>query len=387
MSERRRPLRLVFTLVLSMSLIGAMLASNAIAATANIHIGGGITPGTGARAATPTQVSPGNVAGFYLWIRNDDPANLSSFFMKAFADAGVSPLGAYWSRNGETPPHPCDTSNGLMCSFGALNSGDVIRITAAFRLPTATGQNHDHCLPSGSPDGFGPTGESSWRCIHFQFGANSGFVENKGKNKSRGDAYHWYDYAATDTGTDRGAQFPFCQDPANPTTACTDLLTVFNTQTANRQNVQATQVIAPEGAFNTEFGKSGIAVADGAPFVCPSGIVKENPGDADCISHQGTTGSNKFEGQASDVSVNSEQTFGDDLVHITITMYGVNPNSIDGLVHIWQIGDTWFQRDVTTRCPSAAGPTDATECFWVSGSGQAAVVDVWARNNGKWGNF
>jgi hypothetical protein len=380
MSERRRPLRLVFTLVLSTSLIGAMLASSAIAKTAAIDIGGGVIVDTHARAATPTQVSPNKVAGFYLWIRNEDPANLSSFFMKAFTDA--TPLGAYWSRNGGGP-NGCDTSSGLMCSFGALNSGDEILITAAFTVPASS---TEHCLILDRP-GFSPPDGVPHVCVHFQFGANSGFVEDKGKNKSRGDAYHWYDYVTTDTGADRGATFPFCQDPAHPTPECNARLTVFNTETASRQNPQATKVIAPAGAFNSFYGSTGLAVADGSAFSCPSGIVKENPEDADCSSHQGTTGSNKFEGQASDVSVNSEQTFGNDFVHITITMYGVNSNSIDGLVHIWQIGDTWFQRDVTTRCPTAAGPTDMNECFWAAGSGQSAVVDVWARNNGKWGNF
>lgn len=354
-----------------------MLASTTVAAVANIDIGGGDTVDVAARAATPTRVSPGKVAGFYLWIQNDDPANLSSFFMKAFTTA--SPLGAYWSRNGETTKHGCDTSDGLMCSFGALNSGDQIFITAAF---TATPSTSD-CLPANPPpnsDGFGPADEDSYTCVDFQFGATSGFVEGKGKNKSRGDAYHWYDYVATDTGADEAAQFPFCDLSEEPLACDNNLLTIFNSTGANRNNVQSTQVTAPVGAFNSAHATTGLAVADNFPFSCADAGSLPS-----CTAHE-TSGSNGFVGQWSQVEVNSEQTFGDSFIRIDISMYGVNPNSIDGVVHLWESAPgVWQERTISDECPSAAGPSEGqtTECFWVSGSGQVANVSIWALNNGR----
>jgi hypothetical protein len=364
-----------------------MLASSAIAATANIHLGGGTNPDQTPipRAATPTQVSPGQTAGFYLWIRNDDPANLSSFFMKAFVDAGVTPLGAYWARNGESTKHGCTTSGGLMCSFGALNSGDVIRITAAFTLPTSTAANEDHCLPAGGA-GYHPTaGETSFRCIHFQFGANSGFVELKGKNKSRGDAFHWYDYAATNTDSDdQKTSFPFCDLSTQTIATCApEPLSIAN-DAASASNVQSTALTAPRGAFDSAHGTTGLSVADNFIFECP-----DAPLVTDCANHEGT-GSNAFVGQWSDASVNSEQTFGTDFIHLTITMYGVNPNSIDGVVHLWQdASNVWHEEVIRDECPSSAGPAAGSTdpCFWASGSSHLAIVDIWAHNNGKWGNF
>jgi hypothetical protein len=386
MSSSRRPLRRTFTFVVSISLVIGALVSPALGAQADVHIGGGITPDVSARAATPVQVKPGAVASFFLWVRNHDSAKLPTFFMGAATSA--TPVGAYWSNSATGGPYTdCPITNGrIVCTFGELTSGEDLFVVAAVKADALSSANCLEAAPAGSP-GFGPGDTTSYTCVDFRFSSNQGNVMSDKPKKSRGDDYHWYDFVATDGGDDRAGQYPFC-NKALPNDPCnTSLLTVFNTASASRQNVQATKVVAPEAAFNSNYASTGIAVADNFAFSCPPGIVKEHSGDADCSSHQGTTGSNKFEGQWSDVSVNSEQTFGSAFVHITITMNGVNPNSIDGLVHIWQIGETWFQRDVTTRCPTAAGPTDTNECFWAAGSGQNTIVDVWALNNGKWGNF
>lgn len=379
MSTRRRPLRLVATLILAASLAAATFASPALGALANIDIGGGTVVDSHLRAATPPQVSPGNVAGFYLWIRNEDSAKLNTFFMKAVTTA--TPLGAYWSREGEEGLHSCSTTDGLQCTFGALESGDVLRITAAFTMPSGTSQNTVNCKPSTGA-GFGPTTEASWRCVDFQFASGSGFVP--GKNKSRGDLYHWYDFAATDTGADRGAQFPFCDLSATEPDCDADLLTVFNTTGATRNNVQSTKVTAPDtiddDVFNSAYGTTGLAVADNFPFSCADANSLPS-----CTTHE-TSGANGFVGQWSQVDVNSEQTFDGEFIRIDISMYGVNPNSIDGVVHLWQdAGGVWHERTISDECPSADGPAEGqtTECFWVSGSGQVANVSIWTFNNGR----
>jgi hypothetical protein len=381
MSSRRRPLRRVATLILAVSLTAAAFASPASAALANVDIGGGVTPAVApdghGSGATPTQVSPGKVAGFHIWVQNRDAANLNTFFMRAVTTA--TPLGAYWSRNGGDPQSCTNSStDGLLCTFGALNSGDVLLITAAFTLPTGTSSSTANCKTADGAGVF-PSGATSWRCVDFQFASGTGFVP--GKNKSRGDLYHWYDFVATDGGPDKGATFPFCDLQANPT--CTGSVLSVSNDAATRNNVQSTTVTAPnvEDVFNTAYGKTGLAVADnlGPDFDCAdSGNLPS------CTSHQ-TTGNNAFVGQWSLVDVNSEQPFGaDDFVIATLTMFGVNPNSIDGVVHLWFNGSAWINDPIVDRCASAEGPgPDQDECFWVAGSGQMTTVTVWMHNNGR----
>jgi hypothetical protein len=377
MSTRRRPHRQVAVLILAASLVAATFASPTFAALANVDIGGGVTPaiaplghGTG---ATPPQVSPGKVAGFHLWVQNRDSANLNTFFMKAVSVA--TPLGAYWSRNGGSPQACFINSDGLQCAFGALNSGDVLRITAAFTLPTGTSTSDTNCAKAGEAGGVVPSG-GSWRCVDFQFASGSGFVP--GKNKSRGDLYHWKDFVRTDTVADEAAQFPFCDLSETPLDCDSDLLTINNGTTPNRNNVQTTEVTAPGGAFDSAFGTTGLAVADNTDFVCPAGT-------ALCTTHQGTTGNGGFQGQWSKVDVNSEQPFGDAFIKVTLTMYGVSPNSIDGVVHLWQdSAGAWQEEEITLDCVTATGPSGTDpECIWVTGSGNITTVLVWFHSNGR----
>jgi hypothetical protein len=129
-----------------------------------------------------------------------------------------------------------------------------------------------------------------------------------------------------------------------------------------------------------------LAVADnlGADITC------EDFGNlASCLQHE-TSGASGFLGQWSAVDVNSEENFGDEFIRVDISMYGVNPNSIDGVEHVWQDAlGVWHDDQITAKCPSSAGPADGqtTECFWASGSGNVANVSVWLHNNGKLRNF
>jgi hypothetical protein len=360
-----------------------MLASTAVAATANINIGGGTDFTTKPRAATPTTVSPNDVAGFYLWIQNADAANLSSFFMNAATDSPA--VGGYWYRRSAPATRvncPVDSNLHLMCSFGPFNSGDEIVIVAAFNAKPSA----NNCMTNNPPPNSGgyaaPT--TSHACVDFQFGADSGFVPPKpGKpgNNSRGDAYHWFDFVGTDINqTDAAAPFPFCNLATQTTATCAaGLLTIANGASVNRNNVQATQLTAPRGAFDSLHGSTGLAVTDNFVFSCPAGLT-------DCASHQGS-GSSAFVGQWSQLDVNSEQDFGDEFIQVKLTMYGVSPNSVDGLVHLYSDGaGGWLEGDpITAPCPSVDGPAvdQTTECFWASGSGNVTTVLVWMHDNGR----
>jgi len=377
MTARRRLLRPLAALTIAASLATAALATPVLAALANIDIGGGSVVDTHARAATPQQVSPGNVAGFYLWVRNEDSANLNTFSLTARTSA--TPLGAYWQRPGDAGYTACTTAGNLTCNFGTLNSGDVLLIVAAFTLPGTPSTSNANCKPNASAAGFGPTTESSWVCVDFQFGSGSGNVP--GKNNSRGDEYHWYDFVATDVTLDSGAGFPFC-NLASSEPCDTDLLTVFNAGHASRTDLQTTQLTAPEQAFNSLSGSTGLAVRDNFAFNCPSAS-----GVATCASHEGT-GAAAFLGQWSQVDANSEQQFAD-YIRIDLQIYGVNANSIDGVIHLWFDGTFWHEEVIDDECPTADGPAvgQTEPCFWASGNGNVADVSIWTHNNGNYRTF
>jgi hypothetical protein len=218
-------------------------------------------------------------------------------------------------------------------------------------------------------------------CVHFRFGAEQGFVPGKKKpNSSRGDEYHWFDYVATNVTGNAAAQFPFCNLslPVADRGDCAGRLTLDNGTNVNRNNPQTTLVRAPDAAFNSTHGSTGIAVADGAAFLCETGE------DVDeCASH-----SSEFIGQGSIVDVNSDTQFPGQDVYIKIQMYGVNWRDVDGVVHLWQDLNGGWHDDVLGRCLDSDGPTPTEpDCFWASGSGNVATVEIWSDNNGKFGNF
>jgi hypothetical protein len=159
---RAPKLRLLAILAVAASLAMTSLASPVLGALANVDIGGGSVVDAHPRAATPLQVSPGNVAGYYLWLKNEDSANLPTFFLNAGSPA--TPLGAYWRSDAEqgSPWHTCSTDGALMCNFGAFTSGESIFVVAGFDTPTSS--SNTNCKPADAPasQGYGPGSESSY---------------------------------------------------------------------------------------------------------------------------------------------------------------------------------------------------------------------------------
>ena len=373
------------SLLLSMTAVSVAAPATTLGAIANVNVGGGINIGvTSVRATTPPKVSPGNVVGFYLWAKNNDAAGLSSFFLTASTNLLFK--GAFWKHPNDATTTSCgsDANGGLKCDFGPLNSQDEILVLAAFTVPTPASSSEANCKPSNAQanSGFTHGSEASWVCVDFQFAASSGFVVDKGKNKSRGEAYHWWDSVATDVTSDQGAGFPFCDSNVSACDGTNSTLTVQNGGTATGSDVQTTHLTAPPAAFNTAFGKSGLAVADNFFFVCPSGVPT-------CADHQ-VNGQNGFIGQWSDVDANSEEDFGTAFIRIDLSLFGVKPQDIDGVMHIYQdAAGVWYERPITALCPTADGPAvgQTTECFWASGAGNVTTVSIWAHNNGNYRTF
>jgi hypothetical protein len=370
------------SLLLTMTAVSVALPASTLAAVANVGVGGGwdtaLSNGLGVTGATPDKVSPGKVAGFYLSAKNNDSANLSSFFLTA--STAATPLGAFWSHTGAAPWTPCDTSNGLKCTFGAFNSGDAVFIEAAFTLPSGTSTSTTDCKtdpkrktqPANSY-GVDPLGAASWVCFDFQFGSNSGFVP--GKNNSRGDAYHWFDFVGTDTGQDSAAQFPFCDLSATPVSCDPTLLTVNDTKTNfGKNNPQWTEVLAPSGAFNSLYASSAITVADGVTSPCTGAVTDP----AEC--------SIAFLGQWSRVDVNDGHDFSPAFVKVDLGVYGVGVNKISHVYHFYDLSGV-LNVEVLDKCAgNAEPPTGGDPCFLaVSLGGNASRVTIWTHFNGKFG--
>jgi hypothetical protein len=390
MFTRGRSVHIFASMVIAASLLAASLATT-FGAVAAVGIGGGTNTAlfnaTGVTGATPTAVSPGKVAGFYLFAKNNDSANLSSFFLKASTSADMKPTGALWSHSLSGPWTQCPITGGLNCSFGAFNSGDTIYVVAAYTLPSSPSTSKTNCFTDPDravqpPNSYGvnPTG-ATWECVHFEFSADSGYVT--GKNKSRGDAYHWFDAVNTDTGPDQQAQFPFCDFSSDA--ACNpSLLTISDDQSLGKTNPQWTKVQVPNDrlVFNTAQN-----VADGTKVsqTCPTGFPTE------C--------STAFLGQWSQVDVNAGQDFldGTPWVVIDIGVYGVSANKISKVFHFYKDSAGVLQVEVIdTPCAESSGPTDssgdpsllnADQCFWVSSTlkGSSSQITIWTHHNGKFG--
>ena len=384
MLTRRRSLRAYAAILIATALLASSFTST-IAAVANVGVGGGwdssLLNQAGVTGATPTKVSPGKVAGFYLVAKNNDTANLSSFFLTASTTA--TPKGAFWGPSTTGPWTACDTSNGLKCDFGAFNSGATVYVLAAFTLPTGTSTSTTNCKtdpnrktqPANSY-GVDPHDATSWVCVDFQFGSNSGYVP--GKNNSRGDAYHWYDFVGTDTGQDSAAQFPFC-NLADPTAGCdASLLTLTDNQSLGKNNLQWTKVKVPglAAVFNSDHATTGIGVADKVSFTCPTTAFP-------------TECSTPFIGEWSSVDVNSGQELLDGTPWITIDIgtYGISASKISTVYHFYQIGSTWYVEVIGTKCTDSSGPAtnfNVDQCFWVQSlKGNSSQITVWTHHNGK----
>lgn len=372
MTARWRSTRALAALAISLALLAGSFGTT-LGAVANVGFGGGwVTGNSDVTGATPIKVSPGKVAGFYLWAKNNDSANLSSFFLTATTAAPV--VGAFWSHTPSGPWTACDTSNGLNCTFGAFNSGASLYVLAAFTAQSTASTTNCLTDPNRKTEpsikaGFDPTSAAAHACVDFQWASNSGYVP--GKNRSRGDAYHWFDAVNTNTGADDASQFPFC-DLSALANCDPSLLTISDTQSLGRTNAQWTKVLAP-GGFDSVHGTTGIGVADNVNFPCAT-----TTGLGACAT--------SFLAQWSSVDVNSGQEFPGDWIVVDIGVYGVSASKINTVYHFYQDSLNAWQVETLGRCADANGPatTSSPACFWVvSLKGNSSQVTIWTHHNGK----
>jgi hypothetical protein len=338
---------LTVTAILALSVIGV---GTAIASTPAGWVAGYGT-NSSATAPQPTSgastsvVSAGNNVGFYEWLRNDGPSNISQLFVNAATPSASTAtlVGAKWSINdssGTLRTGDCPVAADLVCSFGAVNAGQTVYLIAAYTI------------------GANVANKTS---VSVTFDWNTTGVP-PGKNKSHGDATSKTD-SVTVAGTDNAdaaGNFNFSQGG----------ITVADNQTLSASNAQATS-----GAVSSTL-PVGAYVADGASvdqtFKCDASLVL--PASFNCKS---------LSSEWSQVEVGNGETFanasGGPGIQVLIT-FSKLPSGLKGsnptLYHYW----TTLALDsnsktvtvphaelITALCTFDEGrlPTNGTSCLTV----------------------
>jgi hypothetical protein len=206
---------MVATALVALSILGS---GTALAANPSWIVGYGTDSSLPAAqqpdsGASSTSVSAGQEVGFFEWLKNDGPSNISQLYLTASTDPVAAVAGANWTiKNGSTVVRSgtCPTKTPLKCTFGALNAGHTVYVVAAFTA--------NKSLADGTTQG-----------VYFEF--NSTGVP-PGSNQSHGDSQPIPDSVLISNNGDAAGDFSLA-----PTS-----LTVANNQKLTGQNKQATSV-------------------------------------------------------------------------------------------------------------------------------------------------
>ena len=83
-----------------------------------------------ASGASSSAVSAGKTAGFFEWLHNQTPSNISQLYMNAAVTPTATLAGAVWTIKdaSENPVSSgtCAPTSSWTCSFGALRSGQTL---------------------------------------------------------------------------------------------------------------------------------------------------------------------------------------------------------------------------------------------------------------------
>ena len=295
--------------------------------------------------ASSTAVSAGNKVGFFEWLRNDGPSNISQLFVNEITSASVA--GSQWSIRDNSlgttiRAGSCPVATPLVCSFGALNNGQTVYLVVAFTVPSNIADGH----PFG-----------------VQFDWNTTGVP-PGKNNSHGDALIKGDSVIVTNNGDAAGNFNL-GDTAG--------LTVFDNQKLNGQNRQATLA-------NVVDVQVGVAVGDGPSATLPFPCQNDVPTGFLCSS---------LTSQVSLVEVGNGKTFANTNGAGTpgikvIVSFAQTPNQLGGsnpfVYHAWvdSAGGQHVEL-ITATCHYAGGfPDNQGPCLDVGNK----IVTVWLTHNG-----
>jgi hypothetical protein len=179
--------------------------------------------------ASSTAVSAGARVGFFEWLHNGDTSNISQLFLNASTSPTATVFGAQWTIKDVTDlitvrSGTCPTATPLVCSFGALNSGQTVYVVVAYTLSSGLS---DGTIENASFD-FNTTGTPP------------------GKNNSHGDLTSITDSVTVTNNGDAAGDFNFDQST----------FTVADNQKLSGKNVQATSASFAEVLTGASVGDS-----------------------------------------------------------------------------------------------------------------------------------
>jgi hypothetical protein len=316
------------------STMGRLAAAAALACSVSLAAAGGASAAPPRWSMTevnlPSVVHNGSNAGYQVTIANAGPSNISTLYLVTRTTA--SPVYVV-----PDPTHGTCTqaSQGpLKCSFGAVNAGDSVTVTVAYRTPT-------------SGTSFDPV---------FQ-GNSNGATFSDSKNTSHGDTLQTATPQPTTLTSSKNFGGGFDVDGG-----------VVSTDTSlSKTNIQATSVTPP------------------VPAVVAT--VEDNPsGTTDCTGCTGT-----LLGEWARVSVGDGGAFpGSPLFPISVLIYGKSISlppgaklsdpavlATFGMVHVLDGGAVV---QLTDRCP-AGDPS--LNCVTTQVVGGNLLITGWVDENGK----
>jgi hypothetical protein len=194
--------------------------------------------------ASSSSVAAGKTAGFFEWLHNQTPSNISQLYMNATLTPSATLAGAEWvikdSSEISVRSGICVPTASWLCSFGAVNSGQTVYVTLAYTIP------------SGVADGVS-------EALAASFNASG---TPPGKNQSHGDVVSLSDSILISKNADASGDFNL--------DSITGLFTVFDNAPSGN-NKQGTSA-----SVNGAEAQVGISVGDSpnlsqVPCIAPAG--------------------------------------------------------------------------------------------------------------------
>ena len=288
---------------------------------------------TATAIATPSTVTPGDVAGYVVQYRNDDSSTISKVALTAAMSDGF----AYAVQSASTSAGSCKTGTGpLSCALGNVRPGQTVTIVV------------------------GLTTSSASSSVTTTFDFSSGGSTPTDGGTSHGDS--WFASATTTLSSDPNFKGRFVAKSTQQT--------VENLQALSSANPHATKVIAPVTLIP-------VTVQDGpgTALLC-GGVFTQCPATA-------------F-GETSTISVDGGRTFGSPF-RVVVSFdsseipSGVNQGNIK-IYHQWSDASGTGEQLLAERCTFAKGSSTPTNAPCISVKklpGNDLEVTVWTFHNGS----
>jgi hypothetical protein len=329
--------------LLAWSLLGS---GAALAANPNWAAGFGADGSSQLTGQSSTSVAAGKHAGFFIWMQNNDTANISQLFLTGTSTATFSG-GTFQVKDstGVVRTGTCAAVDPLDCSIGALRSGQTVDVIVSYLINASA--------KDGSNVG-----------VKFEFNTTG---TPPGKNNSHGDSFDLSDSIGVSSNRDADGDFNL-NDPAG--------LNIADNQNVSPQNPQATSA----SIVQLGIGGSVSEIAGTMAFCDPSLLPQPVPSWFSCSN---------LSSQISTVQIGNGKNFNNPNpgttpgIQVKI-LFKKAPSQLTGsnpfVYHRWtdSLGVDHAEL-VTAPCILVGGfPSNTTPCLIVGNN----AVTVWLIHNG-----